>query len=242
MENSKKILFAFDMDHTILQENSDYVIRDLLTEKSRDEINALSETSVNWAKTMQIVYEKMKEEKIDINQVKKIIEDMPFNPGFPEIFELIRTNKERFESIIISGANTLFIQWLIEHHKLHDVFPKFFSNIAEPHQELLIKITQAHEHECKRCDKSQCKNRIMKEYLKEIQYEEGNYDHVLYIGDGSNDYCAGLVLGENDYLFAREGFSLHKMLYKKDMLKDMKCKVVPWKDGYQVLEVVRGLI
>jgi hypothetical protein len=37
---------------------------------------------------------------------------------------------------------------------------------------------------------------------------------IAYVGDGSNDLCAGLMLGPCDVLFSRRGFALDKHLQK----------------------------
>ncbi len=186
---------------------------------------------------MQEVYHKMRDENIELNQIKEIIDKCELNPGFTELFDLIKENKDKFDCIIVSGANTLFVKWIIEKNGLSDIFIDFFSNIAEPCAENLIKIEQANYHSCNTCDESMCKKLIVEEYIVNKQY-----DRLLYLGDGSNDYCPATMFREKDYLFPRENFALFNKLYKKNFINQLKCNVIPWKSGHCVVEMIKKLI
>ena len=35
---------------------------------------------------------------------------------------------------------------------------------------------------------------------------------IVYVGDGTNDFCAAMALEENDVVLARSGYSLAKLL------------------------------
>ena len=234
---NSKHLIIFDMDHTILKDNSDYVILDLLSKESQNILDQLNRKSTNWAKHMQTVYHKMRDENVEISQIKKIIDNCPLNSGFDELFNLIKQNKDKFDCIIVSGANTLFVKWIIEKYNLTDIFTDYFSNIAEPCNENLIKIEQANYHNCETCDESMCKRMIVQDYIN-----NKGYDKLLYLGDGSNDYCPATIFSEKDYLFPREGFPLYNKLYKKNFINQLRCNVSPWKSGHCVIEVLKKLI
>lgn len=241
MNKTKKILFAFDMDHTILSGNSDYVFLHLLSAESKTELKAIKAKSNNWAKYMQSVYLKLKRDNTNIDKIKETIQAIPLNPGYKELFDFLRLNQERFENIIISGANTLFIKWVLEKHNLGDIFQQYYSNFAEEDNECLIKIHPHHDHQCSKCDESQCKNLILEGHIHNA-INSNEYEKIIYAGDGSNDYCPSLLLKENDYLFPRVGFALHDLLYENEGLKDLKCEVYPWHDGYIILEEIKKLI
>jgi 2,3-diketo-5-methylthio-1-phosphopentane phosphatase len=240
MDTKPKILLIFDLDNTILQHTTDYEVIKLI------EPTTIDECYHNWAKYMQKVYLKMKENLVHLEQIKKRVESIPLNEGFSEIFEFIRKNKEKFETLIVSGANTLYIKWLIEYHKINDIIDGYFSNFAEPDEEMLIKISPNHVHNCPICthDLSQCKKKVLEEFfykLKNIGYKESVYSvycSILYIGDGSNDFCPSTMLGINDFLFPREDYELHQMVCS-EKCKVLRCKVHPWKNGNKILEVIK---
>jgi 2,3-diketo-5-methylthio-1-phosphopentane phosphatase len=245
----KKMLMIFDLDHTILSQNSDTEILHLLSEKSKQEIKQIMRQSDNWALTMQEVYNRLKKEQVSIEKIKDVIQNIPFNPGFSEIFEFLKNNQDKFDTLIVSGANTLFIKWILEKHKLEELFPKYYSMLAEPNEDLLIKITQNHVHDCESCDKSQCKNLLLKCHFQEMNPEEfrehlGSYHYskVMFAGDGDNDLCAGKILKEEDILFPRKDFALHKLLKKHGNNCNLTCKIIIWETGLQILEVISKLM
>jgi pyridoxal phosphate phosphatase PHOSPHO2 len=241
MENTKKNLIIFDFDHTILSDNSDTAILKLLSDEAKKELENINNGSGygNWAKHMQHVYNLMKKEGVAIEQVKAIVEEIEFNEGFHDLFTLIRDNKDRFDCVIVSGANTLFLQWVLDKYNLHDLFCGYYTNIAEPDESCVIRIKQYHEHDCETCDKSQCKRIIMDNHLQKCNIQ---YDNMFYLGDGSNDFCPALLLRENDYLFPRYNFPLHNKLYNKNFIEKLKCKVLSWHNAHAVIEVLKKIL
>ena len=234
-----KNLIIFDLDFTILSENSDHVILDLLSDKSREEVKEIEKTSRNWAKHMQKVFLKMKEENVNIEQVKNIIDNIKFNDGFNELFSIISENKDKVDSIIVSGANTLFLKWVISRHNLSNIFDTYYSNPAEEHNDYLIKIDQTNIHNCENCDDSQCKRIVVDQYIKNKNLK---YERIFYLGDGNNDYCPALLFNEKDYLFPRENFPLFNKLFTKNNKNNLKCNLVPCKTAHCVIDIIKKYI
>lgn len=239
---NKKILVVFDFDHTILTDNSDIVILKLLSDSGFNELTTKRQTSINWAHFMQEVYKKMNDENIKIERIKEIVEDIEFNPGFIELFEFLKSNQKLFETLIISGANTLFLKWILQKHNLTDLFPIYYSNIAEPCQNHIIKIEPYHTHDCLSCDQSQCKRIILKEYLETKKIENTYYSNLIFIGDGLNDYCPATFFMEGDILFPRYEFPLYKKLDLEGYKDKLRCGIHYWKDGHKIIEVISKLI
>lgn len=235
-KNEKKILLAFDMDNTILSGYSDYSFFHLLSEESRRQIAPLTDNT-NWAHYMQNVFFKLKQDNVKIEQIKEAVQSIPFNPGFIELFDFIKENKDKFENIIISGANTLYIKWILEKHNIGDIFQEYYANIASEDDECLIKIVPYHDHDCTICQESQCKQLILNSHINEKDYSK-----IIYARDGDNDYCPALLLSEKDILFPRAEYVLHHMLFKNNSIKDLKCEVFPWHDGFAILKELKKLI
>jgi 2,3-diketo-5-methylthio-1-phosphopentane phosphatase len=238
----KEFLFIFDLDHTILKENSDRVILPLLSDQSCEELKPLSDKSDNWANFMQEVYVKMKRDGRNVNEIKDIIEKMEFNPGFEELFNFIRENKSKFDTLIVSGANTLFLEWILEKKGLKDLFPIYYSNVADPDDSVVIKIRPYHTHDCENCDLSQCKRLILCEHWKNKNIDLNDYKTIMYAGDGENDFCPGTILREGDLFFPRANFPLAKKLYNKGHIKDVKCSVHVWENGFNIIDVIKKLL
>jgi len=238
----RKILITLDFDLTILTKNSDYVFLDLLNKKSFELLEEKRKVSKNWANHMQQVYIHLKADNVPLSKIKERVEKIPLNKGFLELFEFMKSKKERFDTLIISGANTMFLQWFLAKHNVVNLFPKYYSNIAIPDEEVLIRINPFHQHDCTNCDLSQCKKVLFKLYLSSNNIDINHYSNVLYAGDGENDYCLSTFLRENDMLFPRIGFPLHEKLFTKGEHKNLKCKIHPWNDGFKILEEVQKLL
>jgi 2,3-diketo-5-methylthio-1-phosphopentane phosphatase len=218
-----KTLLVFDLDNTILANTTDYKVIDLLPECHRDDYS----TSKNWATYMQKKYHLLKDH-VSIDQVKQCILNMELNDGFSELFNHLRLNKHRYECIIVSGSNTLYLEWLISHHGLSDIFSNFYANIANTCEENFISISPYHKHDCDACDESICKRVLLGEYLRGREYER-----IFYVGDGENDMCPTTLLGGRDLVFPRVGYPLHGLIVSTGK---MFCA---WNDGNEILERIK---
>jgi pyridoxal phosphate phosphatase PHOSPHO2 len=115
-----KILLVFDLYNTILLETANYKIIGLLPDTHKEEFSLVS----NRATYLQKKYLQLKN-YVTIEQVKQTIVAMDLNDAFHQLFNYFRAHKHKYECIIISGSNTLYLEWLIEHHNLSDIFSNF---------------------------------------------------------------------------------------------------------------------
>lgn len=234
-----KIIIAFDMCNTILSKSADYETINMLSQTARTELPEPGWIGCDWTEYMQKVYNRMKQENIQLADLKKVVEEIPLNDGFAELFEFMRSHRDKFEGTIISGANTLYIKWIIDRHGLNDIFTEYYSNCGESEDSCLLKIKHYHYHSCKNCDKSICKRIIFKQFLDK-------HAHCMarraYVGDSDNDYCPSTLLEEKDFLFARNDFYLHKMLFKENLKKNLKCNIQSWTNGRDIVKVLKNLI
>jgi phosphoethanolamine/phosphocholine phosphatase len=77
--------------------------------------------------------------------------------------------------------------------------------------------------------------------MKFIDLEK--YEKIHYAGDGVNDYCPMILLGEKDYVYPRKGFGLYNKLFNGNgdvnfnvKYKNLKANVVIWENGKEILE------
>ena len=80
---------------------------------------------------------------------------------------------------------------------------------------------------CKSGGGKLCKLSTLKFYLKSHKYEK-----IIYVGDGSNDLCPTLILGANDLVFPRQGYSLETKLKQNCV----QAKILPWKTGLDIMK------
>ena len=241
--STSPILIVFDLDHTIINDNSDIELIDVLKKKSLEKIRKI-EYDHNWAHYMQNIFKIFKEENFTIDEIKEFIEVLPLNQGFKELFEFIGENKENFECIIISGSNTLFVEWIIKFNKIEHLFDRFYSNIAELNHEILIKLEPTHVHDCEDCDFSQCKRILIHQYLESRGKENIKYQKRIFIGDGDNDFCPAKIFNKEDFIFPRVDFRLEKKIdtYMSKNNSDFFCNVVKWNNGFDIIKKLKLII
>jgi len=240
----KKILFTFDLDFTILCKNTDWVIQDFIPRDIWNNLEKNRKSKDNNCHTtyMKEVYSQLKKQNISLHQLKESIDKIDLNPGFAELLSTIRNNKQNFDTLLISGSNTIFVQWILNKFNLHDLFPLYYTNYAVPNLEKIISINPAHNHDCESCEDSLCKRIIFRDHIHGYNLNLDNYSHVLYAGDGTNDYCLSTALRSQDIMFPRKDFPLYDKLFKDNYVKNLKCKTVVWNDGFEILDEVNKLI
>lgn len=65
--------------------------------------------------------------------------------------------------------------------------------------------------------------------------KDESYKSIVYVGDGTADFCAALTLSKDDYVLARSDYSLHNRILK-DNGKNLKANHVVWKNGHDVAD------
>lgn len=242
--NNHPVLLVFDMDSTIIEKNTDIGIINLLNSRSETKIESFDYTK-DWTITMREVFQSLKKLNFSVNDLKSIVETIELNEGFKEIFEFLSENKNDFESIIISGSNTLFVDWVIKKNKIDNIFTKIYSNKANICDQNLIRIDPTHAHECNTCNPCQCKRIVLKDFLAEKRKVNNIiYDSKVFIGDGENDFCPGKDFGKEDYVLGRNGF--HLDLYVKKLMHEKKFgypyNYLSWKNGHDIMKVLKRLV
>lgn len=69
--------------------------------------------------------------------------------------------------------------------------------------------------------------------------EEGK-KKMIYIGDGSGDFCPSLKLKEEDYLMPRKEFPLWELIRKNP--RAIKGEIREWKDGEELQNILVQII
>ena len=69
--------------------------------------------------------------------------------------------------------------------------------------------------------------------------EEGK-KRMIYLGDGSGDYCPSLRLKERDFMMPRKNFPVWDLICKDPLL--VKAEIHGWSDGEELEQVLLHLI
>ncbi|XP_022099092.1 pyridoxal phosphate phosphatase PHOSPHO2-like isoform X2 [Acanthaster planci] len=247
---TRKMLFVFDFDQTIINCNIDVWIRRLLPNgKVPKQIKDRYKEHDSWTQYMADIFSHLHSSGIHKSEILDSIAEVPFTPGMVELLKYQQTAPS-IDTIIASDANSLFISHILESADLQGAYQEIFSNPAEFDEAGCIGINHYHKHECQRCPVNLCKATVLKAYLqKKSQIDPVVYDTVAFVGDGTNDFCPCLSLGENDLIFARKGYRLMEeieqcMSVRPDCTancKRIKATVIPWDDAFQILHYVQEI-
>lgn len=203
-----KTLFVFDFDHTLIEENSDTFILSLCPELL-EQLQTSRRAYGSWTNFMNHAFSlihgqgRTKEEILD--HMKKI----RFYEQALKSVNAIHESRTA-DCIIISDSNTIFIDTTLEECGAKGFFSAIFSNPAHFDVNGRLHVQAYHSHSCERCEHAPnlCKGRVLEEYRR----LHTDYDRVVYVGDGRNDYCPCLTLTQKDVVICREGYALAKLL------------------------------
>ena len=66
--------------------------------------------------------------------------------------------------------------------------------------------------------------------------ENKQYEKIIFVCDGNNDYCLGKKLEKNDKIFVRKDYSLYRKLYNKGWKDNLQCDIKCWENGNEIVE------
>ncbi len=89
---------------------------------------------------------------------------------------------------------------------------------------------------CDFCNPAGCKSEDYDIFVKQKKKQGYDFNRVIYICDGKNDYCLARNLKPNDIVFVRKGFELDDYLNKEGKIVDIKAEVKYWDTSEELLE------
>ncbi|XP_020708659.1 pyridoxal phosphate phosphatase PHOSPHO2-like [Athalia rosae] len=234
---TRPLLIAFDFDHTIVDDNTDIVVRKLMPEEKLPESVKGLYRSDGWTAYMAKIFDLLHAYSINEADINRAIDNIPAVSGMESL--LRRLHSFNCDIIIISDSNSEFITHWLKHKKLDHLISRVFTNPAHYNDDGLLKIEMYHFQDwCKLSTHNLCKGHILEQYIKDSLNNGISFDRVAYVGDGKNDYCPILRLSEKDFAFPRIGYSLIKLLNDTEANKQhqVKAKTIPWSNGIEILE------
>ena len=159
---------------------------------------------------------------------------MPYVEGALENVKQLKT-KFNADIIIISDANTIYIDESLANAGIKDHITEIYTNPAEFSTDGRLKVHPfTQQTDCNLSNRNMCKGKIMLDYAK-----NRNYSFTVYVGDGQNDFCPMLKLGENDLAFVRKGFALQRHIEKMKLEGcEIKAKITYWETGTEIHEEI----
>ncbi|KAF8210573.1 phosphatase phospho-type [Mycena galopus ATCC 62051] len=171
-------------------------------------------------------------------QLEDALRSMPFHPAMVRgITNLKAAGNTTF--FCLSNANSVYIDVILKQKGLLPAFTEIVTNPAEWDPSGLLVLRRrvdptGPQHACTvGCSANMCKGEELEAFFAR---HAPTYDRVVYVGDGSNDFCPALRLRAQDMLLCRTFGGLHKRIAREGGLK---CEVVYWTGAWEVEEVFK---
>lgn len=206
-----KILFVFDFDNTLVDDNTDTWVMKLrpdlgLQEKLRD----LRRQFSCWTDLMDHVFSELHRAGC---RREEVLEHMGRLAVYDQALLALRAVGECVwaDAIIVSDSNSVFIDHILQQCGLEGIPKEILTNPAYFDSTGRLHVQWFHRHCCPTCSTSpnMCKGTILTDFLSR-QHEP--YGCVVYVGDGRGDYCPCLKMTERDAVLCRKGYSLARMI------------------------------
>lgn len=237
-----KTLMVFDFDHTVVDANSDtWVIRCLPGQTLPDEVKN-SYRKGHWTEFMGRVMNHIGDQEVSPDRVRSVMETIPFTDGMIDLLTFISENKSTIDCIVVSDANTMFIDWILHAAGLQAAVDQVFTNPAKFNELGYMEVQCYHSHDCERCPVNLCKRKVLELYLLEQTDRGVEYDRVFYVGDGGNDLCPTSCLRGHDVVMPRKGYTLEKLLAQLKSQEDsasLRARVIAWSSGTEIMEELK---
>lgn len=233
-------LAAFDFDHTIVNDNTDIVARNLIDSKLiSNDIKELY-TASGWIPYMQKIFQLLHQNQITMDTIRSSIRSIPEVNGMMNLIKSIRNAD--FDIVIMSDSNAELIRTWIESNNLCQYFNQVFTNPAKFNSDGYLQVEPySHQTDCNLCSVNLCKGSILEKYIKQCQNEKNIiYQSIYYVGDGKNDICPILKLGKMDFGCPRIGYRLDKNLeqIREDAEQKLDANMIRWNDGCDLLKQI----
>ena len=241
-EKAKKTLLIFDFDKTILNDDSfGHIILNTLT---KEELQIIyNNRNENWVDGYNYALKQLKSHGITKEKFNEMLNQISLTQGMSELFNYIKEKKENYDSIILSSNYEYVIKYILNKNNIIDIFLDIITNPSreanQDEKEQFIYVLKKREHNCKICNPCSCKKNEFKEFCN--THDMNNYDKVIFICDGFNDFCLAVDLGENDLTLMRKNFALYKKIKSKNFENNLKCKVQAWESGNDIINYLETI-
>ncbi|KAI8894270.1 phosphatase phospho-type, partial [Globomyces pollinis-pini] len=230
-----KYLIALDFDFTTIDEDSDmYILKQL----SPDLIEPFKQSKMQWTDLCHHMAGELHSKGFKETDIRNALHTIPFNPAMKEFFELVHGFGN--EIIIISDANHVYIDTISKAKNIHHYISHVVTNPAhfDDTGRLCIKWYSTDSHNCPNsCSLNLCKGRELNAFIGSKEY-----DRIVYIGDGRNDFCPSTKLRKQDLVLVRKGMGFAKKLQNPQDRKLIEAELIEWDTADEILTLFTKLM
>lgn len=233
----EKQLIVFDFDWSMADQDTDRWIFEVLAPDLRRKMKKLKE-EIQWTDLVAQSLREAHSRGIKRSQIEHSLRIMPFHPAMVRgVTNLKAGGKTTF--LCLSNSNSVFISTILNDKSLETLFTEIITNPAEWEGELLKLRRRVDpngpQHDCKvGCSPNMCKGEELTAFLER---HGKDFDRVVYVGDGSNDFCPILRLRSQDIVFCRANRGLQKRIEREAEKEGLTCQIQYWAGAWEVEEM-----
>ncbi|KZP18724.1 hypothetical protein FIBSPDRAFT_863517 [Athelia psychrophila] len=238
----RKQLIVFDFDWSLTDQDTDRYVLEVNAPDLRRKMKDLG-SEVQWTDLVTQSLEELHKRGVTREQIEHSLKIMPFHPAMIRVVSAVKAAESPITSFIcLSNANSVFIETILKDKGLESLFDEIITNPAEWDPSGLLKLRRridpnGPQHNCEvGCNANMCKGAELTSFLK--RSDQTSFDRVIYVGDGSNDYCPVLRLRSQDIVLCRRYRGLEQKIIKQGGLK---CQVIYWAGAWEVEEILNKL-
>ncbi|KAL0415131.1 UNVERIFIED_CONTAM: Inorganic pyrophosphatase 2 [Sesamum latifolium] len=232
------IIVVFDFDKTIIEVDSDNWVVDELG--ATDLFNQLLPT-MPWNSMMDRMMKEVHAQGKTLEDIKEVLRRVPMHPRVVPAIK--KAHALGCDLRIVSDANMFFIETILDHLGIKDCFTEINTNPSYADDEGRVRISpyvdfHTSPHGCNLCPPNMCKGMIIERIQASIA-KEGK-KRMIYLGDGSGDFCPSLKLKEGDFMMPRKNFPVWDLICENRAL--LRAEIHEWADGAELERVLLQLI
>ncbi|KAJ3550101.1 hypothetical protein NM688_g5110 [Phlebia brevispora] len=199
-------LIVFDFDWSLADQDSDRWIFEVVAPDLRRKMKQLKPQH-QWTDLVAATLREFHSRGGTREQIEGALKIMPFHPAMVRAVTTAKAKSNpKTTFLCLSNANSVFIKTILKEKGLGDLFDEIITNPAEWEDSGLLHLRRrvdpsGPQHCCKvGCQPNMCKGEELEAFLARHQPA---FDRVIYVGDGSNDFCPILRLRSQDILLCR---------------------------------------
>ncbi|KAF8160790.1 phosphatase phospho-type [Crassisporium funariophilum] len=231
MSEVTKQLVVFDFDWSMADQDTDRWIFEVLAPDLRRKMKNLKD-EIQWTDLVAQSLREAHARGITKEQILHALQTMPYHPAMVRAVSKLKADgKTTF--LCLSNANSVFISTILEAKGLQNLFEEIITNPAEWENSGLLNLRRrvdpsGPQHTCE----------VGCEELEAFLKRQGvKYDRIVYVGDGSNDFCPILRLTSVDSIYCRSGRGLQRRIEKEGESKGLKCNIRYWGGAWEIEEM-----
>ncbi|QRW08406.1 2,3-diketo-5-methylthio-1-phosphopentane phosphatase [Ceratobasidium sp. AG-Ba] len=243
MSQVKTQLVVYDFDWSMVDQDTDRYVLEVLSPRLRRKLED-EQPYKEWTDLLGETMHELHKEGATREQIEHALVTLPYHPAMIRgVKALQAASSPKTTFLCLSASNHVYIRTIMEHNGLSGLFAEVVTNKAEWHGDRLD--IRRHidpdgpQHDCKiGCSPNLCKGMELTAFLER---RGQTFDRIIYVGDGSNDFCPSVRLSEKDVVLCRRARALERRI-KAAPEGQVKATVKYWEGAWEVEEYYMSLI